>query len=108
MLLDNLTWPEVKGLDFERLIVLLPLGSFEQHGTHLPFSTDTQIVASIAREVEALRPAKIILLPNLWTGHSTHHMAFPGTLSIGQMNYIRLIVDLCASVVQMGARKIFL
>jgi creatinine amidohydrolase len=108
MLLDNLTWPEVKTLDFERLVVLLPLGSFEQHGHHLPFSTDTQIVTAIAREVEATRSDRIILLPSVWTGHSTHHLAFAGTLSISQMNYIRLIVDLCASMVQMGGRRIFL
>lgn len=108
MLLDNLTWPEVKALDFERLVVLLPLGSFEQHGEHLPFSTDTQIVTAIARELEAARPDRVLLLPTVWTGHSTHHLAFPGTLSAAQMNYIRLIVDLCGSIVRMGGRKLFL
>jgi len=108
MLLDNLSWPEVKELNFDGLVVLLPLGSFEQHGTHLPFSTDTQIVTAIARGMEAARPDRILLLPSLWTGHSTHHLAFPGTLSVGQMDYIRLIVNLCRSMVHMGARRIFL
>ena len=108
MLLDKLTWPQVKQLDFERLIFLLPLGSFEQHGYHLPLSTDTQIVTAIARGVEAARTDRILLLPGLWPGHSTHHLFFSGTLSVSQMNYIRLIVDLCGSVVQMGGRKLFL
>jgi creatinine amidohydrolase len=108
MLLDDLTWPEVKALDFERLVVLLPLGSFEQHGRHLPFSTDTQIVTAVAQRVEAKRSDGVLLAPAVWTGHSTHHLAFLGTLSVSQMYYIRLIVDLCASVVTMGGRKLFL
>ena len=108
MLLDDLTWPEVKTLQFERLIVVLPLGSFEQHGEHLPFSTDTQIVTAVARGLEAARQDRVLLAPTVSIGHSTHHMAFPGTLSVSQMNYIRLIVDLCGSVVRMGGRKIFL
>lgn len=108
MFLDKLTWPEVKELDFSRLVVLLPLGSFEQHGHHLPLTTDTQIVSAIAAAVEAGRRDRLLLLPALWPGHSTHHLAFPGTLSIRQMNYIRIIVDLCGSMVGMGGRKIFL
>lgn len=108
MLLDNLTWPEVKELDFTRLVCILPLGSFEQHGLHLPFSTDTQIASAVASGAEAARPDKILLLPCLWPGHSTHHRAFPGTLTVSQMEYIRLITNLCASIVRMGARRIFL
>jgi creatinine amidohydrolase len=51
---------------------------------------------------------KILCLPTLWPGHSPHHLFFPGTLSVGQMPYIQLIVELCRSMVSMGARKIFL
>lgn len=108
MQLAQLTWPEVQALDFERLIVLFPLGSFEQHGHHLPLTTDTDIVTAVARGVEAARPEHVLLLPALWPGHSTHHLHFPGTLSVSQMNYIRLIADLCASMVSMGGRRIFL
>jgi creatinine amidohydrolase len=108
MLLDDLTWPEVKELDFARLVSILPLGSFEQHGPHLPFSTDTKIVTAVAAGVEAARSRNVLLLPSLWPGHSTHHRFFPGTLSVLQMDYIRLIIDLCGSIVRMGARRIFL
>lgn len=108
MLLDQLTWPDVKELDFSHLVVLLPLGSFEQHGHHLPLITDTRIVTAIAAAIEAGRSDRVLLLPALWPGHSTHHLRFPGTLSIGQMNYIRMIVDLCASMIGMGGRRLFL
>jgi creatinine amidohydrolase len=106
--LEKMTWPEVKALNFERLILLLPLGSFEQHGHHLPLTTDTDIVTAVARGVEAARPEQILLLPALWPGHSTHHSFFPGTLSVSQRNYIPLIVDLCSSMVRMGGRRLFL
>ena len=108
MFLDKMTWPEVKQLDFDRLIVVLPVGSFEQHGHHLPLSTDTQIATAVATAVEAARPDRILLTPTVWTGHSTHHLFFPGTLSVGQMNYIHLVMDLCRSAVKMGGRRIFL
>ncbi len=108
MLLENLTWPEVKKLKLANKVVVLPLGSFEQHGPHLPFTTDTDLVTAVARGVERKRPAKILCLPTLWPGHSTHHLFFPGTLSVRQMPYIQLVTELCRSIVKFGARKVFL
>jgi creatinine amidohydrolase len=108
MLLENLTWPEVKKLKPASKLVLFPLGSFEQHGPHLPLTTDTDIVTAVARGVEQERPKKILCLPTLWPGHSTHHLFFPGTLSVSQMPYIQLIIELCSSIMKMGARKVFL
>jgi creatinine amidohydrolase len=108
MLLENLTWPEVKELNFGEKVVLFPLGSFEQHGPHLPLTTDTDIVTAIARRVEQQRPEKILCLPTLWPGHSTHHLFFPGTLSVSQFPYIQLMIEMCRSIVKMGAQRIFL
>ncbi len=108
MLLENLTWPEVKRLKAADKLILFPLGSFEQHGPHLPFTTDTDIVTAVARGIERKRPAKILCLPTLWPGHSTHHLFFPGTMSVSQMSYIQLLIELSRSVVNLGARKIFL
>jgi creatinine amidohydrolase len=108
MLLENLSWPEVKSLKLANKVALFPLGSFEQHGPHLPLTTDTDIVTAIARHVEQRRVDKVLCLPTLWPGHSTHHLFFPGTLSVHQMPYIQLLIELCHSVVNMGAQKIFL
>lgn len=108
MLLENLTWPEVRKLKLTNKIVVLPLGSFEQHGPHLPFTTDTDLVTAVARGLEQQRPDKILCLPTLWPGHSTHHLAFPGTLSVKQMPYIQLLIELCHSIVNFGAKKVFL
>jgi creatinine amidohydrolase len=108
MLLENLSWPEVKRLKPGSKVIVLPLGSFEQHGPHLPLTTDTDIVTAVGRGVEQKRASKVLLLPTLWPGHSTHHLFFPGTLSVSQRHYIELVLDLCRSVVQMGGHRVFL
>ena len=101
MLLETLTSPEVKELPLDRLIVIAPLGSFEQHGPHLPLTTDTDIVTAIARAVERDLPETVLCLPTLWLGHSTHHMHFPGTLDVPQMHYISVIEDLSRGCVEL-------
>jgi len=108
MLLEHLTWPEVKKLKLANWLVIFPLGSFEQHGRHLPLTTDSDIVSAVARGLEKERPKKILCLPTLWPGHSTHHLFFPGTLSVSQMPYNQLVIELCRSIMKLGARKVFL
>jgi creatinine amidohydrolase len=103
MLLKDLTWPEVKLLDFSKLVVLFPTGSFEQHGPHLPFSTDT-----IAGAIEKKLSDRVLLLPTLWPGLSTHHMHFPGTMDVPQVVYIQLVTELGKSMANMGAKKVFI
>lgn len=108
MLLESMTWPEARSTNVSDMIVLLPTGSFEQHGPHLPFTVDTDLVTAVARGVEAKLPNQVLLLPTLPVGMSTHHNAFPGTLDVPQKTYMRLIRDLVASSVRMNARKIFI
>src|SRR5437763_219304 len=108
MRLETLSSPEVRALPMDKLVVVAPLGSFEQHGAHLPLTTDTDIVTAVANAVEATLPEQILCLPCVWLGHSTHHMKFPGTLDVKQMHYMALIEDLCDSLLAMGARKILL
>ena len=108
MRLANFTSPEVQRLPMQDVVVIAPLGSFEQHGAHLPLTTDTDLVTAIADAVESAMPDKVLLLPTLWIGHSTHHMHFAGTLDIPQMHYIGVIQDLCRSILAMGATRVLL
>lgn len=103
-----MTWPEVRRLDVGEMVVILPTGSFEQHGPHLPFTVDTDLVSAVAQGVERNLPTQILLLPTLSVGMSTHHNAFPGTLDIPQDTYMRMIRDLAASISRMHARKLFI
>lgn len=108
MLLEHLTSPAVRNLDLTSRVVVVPLGSLEQHGNHLPLITDSAIVGALARAVDAELMENVITLPTLWLGHSTHHLAFPGTVSAYQEHYVAMIVDVCRSLVGAGARRIFL
>lgn len=65
-------------------ILLLPVGSIEQHGHHLPVATDTILVDAVAR-LGADRVADDVPLlvgPPLWAGYSPHHLPFGGTLTL--------------------------
>jgi mycofactocin system creatininase family protein len=73
-------WPEVEC--GPRRLLVVPVGSLEQHGPHLPLDTDTRIAVAVARRACAGRPG-VALAPPLPVGASGEHAAFPGTLSIG-------------------------
>jgi creatinine amidohydrolase len=105
MLFERLKWGELK--DTSSKVFLVPLGSLEQHGPHLPLGTDTWIVSEVARRVEQKAPGEFILLPTLWLGHSPHHQHF-GCASIDMRPYMDMIGGLCRSLVASGARKILL
>src|SRR3954471_15739040 len=108
MRLGDLTWPEVKALDFTKVIPVLPTAAFEQHGHHLPLTTDVDITTAIAERLEQRSPDTLLLLPTLWPGLSTHHMHFPGTMDVPQADYINLVTDLGKSVASMGAKRCFI
>jgi mycofactocin precursor peptide peptidase len=73
-------WPTVEK-NLRRLLVV-PVGSLEQHGPHLPLDTDTRIAVAVARRACQGRVG-VALAPALPVGASGEHAAFPGTLSIG-------------------------
>lgn len=106
MLLERARWPELPALAAGRIFVV-PLGSLEQHGYHLPLFTDSLIIGQVAARVEALRPEKIVMLPVQWLGHSPHHRRF-GCVSLDLMPYVEMIRGMCRSLVAIGARKILL
>ena len=102
MKLAHLTWPEVDALDRARTVVLLPTGSLEQHGPHLPLFTDSLLVTAVAESVEAKLPEQVLLLPTLWLGASAHHLGFPGTVSANLAGYQASVVAALESLAQNG------
>ncbi|WP_225727577.1 MULTISPECIES: mycofactocin biosynthesis peptidyl-dipeptidase MftE [unclassified Nocardia] len=94
MLVADLTWPEAGALDVA--VLLVPLGATEQHGPHLPLSTDTDIAVELCRRV-AGRYSNIVVAPAVPYGASGEHAGFPGTISIGQAALELLVVELCRS-----------
>ncbi|MGI9062344.1 MAG: creatininase family protein [Pseudonocardiaceae bacterium] len=85
-------------------IAVLPVGSFEQHGDHLPLVTDTVIACLIAaRLAEAY---DLFLLPPVTISCSHEHEGFPGTVSISASTLITVIDDIRASLARSGINKL--
>lgn len=98
--LDALPWPAVPQ---PALAVVLPLGSTEQHGHHLPFDTDTAVAIELSRSLTAARPG-LVLAPPLAYGASGEHEGFPGTLSMGCQALELVLVELGRSASRWAAR----
>lgn len=75
--------PLLPGPDALDKVVLIPIGHTEQHGYHLPLSTDTLIIGHIGRETAVSQPHLATCLPVFPYGVSTHRQAFAGTLNCG-------------------------
>ncbi len=105
MYLADARWPDLAGL--KSRIFVVPLGSLEQHGLHLPLFTDSLIISHIADRVEQLCSERIAVLPVQWLGHSPHHRRL-GSVSLDLQPYIDLIRGICHSLVGLGVRKILL
>lgn len=105
MRLEQAKWPELAALKDK--IFVVPLGSLEQHGHHLPVFTDSMIIGHVADRVEALRGDRVVMLPVQWLGHSPHHRRF-GCVSLDLFPYIEMIRGMCRSLIAIGARRILL
>ncbi len=103
--LADLTWPQA-GRRSDAVLVV-PLGSTEQHGPHLPLSTDTDIAAAVAERVAAQR-SDVVVAPALPYGASGEHAGFPGTLSIGQDALELVVVELVRSATDTFDRVLLL
>jgi creatinine amidohydrolase len=89
--LSTAYWPDVAA--GPRRVLVVPVGSLEQHGPHLPLDTDTRIAAAVAARACAGR-AGAGLAPPVAIGASGEHADFPGTLSIGHVALSTLLVEL--------------
>ena len=102
----ELTQPEISAQLKRNPLVLLPQGSVEQHGPHLPTGTDifaSNIIAHrVAEQMDGL------VLPGGPLGVTPLHMPFEGTLTLSPDTYIRLVVETCASAAEHGAKYLLI
>ena len=107
MQLQNLSWPEIEKLTRD-IPVLIPIAAIEQHGNHLPVSTDSDLLGEIVARTEATMGSSFLSLPLQWLGNSHHHLDFPGTLSCSPRTYLDMVGGIVDNMLQHGFRRILI
>jgi creatinine amidohydrolase/Fe(II)-dependent formamide hydrolase-like protein len=106
-ILGELTWPEAQRRFKEVDVALLPVGSLEQHGPHLPLDTDAFDAEYLAKRVaQACKDPKPLVLPLIPYGVSYHHEDFAGTVSISPESLAKLVCDVGMSTARHGITKL--
>ena len=92
--LADATWVELP----DRPTVLVPVGSIEQHGPHLPLDTDTAIAEAVSRGAADVIGGDVLVAPALSYGSSGEHQSFAGTCSIGTEVLQQVVIELVRSL----------
>ncbi|MEM0954757.1 MAG: creatininase family protein [Pseudomonadota bacterium] len=105
---QDLSFDEFSDLDPEKTVALLPVGAIEQHGHHLPLSTDMLIAESLSHGAAALVPDEVPLLvmPTQAIGKSTEHIQYEGTLTHTAETLLHSWMEIGESVARAGIRKL--
>ena len=102
----DLTQPEIAAQLKKNPLVILPQGSVEQHGPHLPTGTDI-FASNIISHTVAERMDGLVL-PGGPLGVTPLHMPFEGTITLSPDTYMRVVVETCASLAQHGAKYLLI
>jgi len=103
--LGELAWPDVKDFLSKHDVVVIPVGSCEQHGPHLPLDTDAYDAFWLSMKA-AEKAACALVAPPIYYGVSMHHMDFPGTVTLNPDTLEMLAYEIAKSLVKHGFRKI--
>ena len=110
MYLPKSTWAEIQGR-LKTDIVLLPIGSMEQHGLHLPLDTDSFIAVELSKRIAAAaekRGIHVIRGAPIIFGISGEHMKFAGTISLTPEIFMGMVKNICESFIKHECKKIVL
>lgn len=102
-----MAYPDVKSLDGEKTVVILPIGSIEVHGPHLPLGQDTLVVHRVAVEA-AKRAPPALVLPPLYYAYVPENRHFPGTISLSGSTLLKLLEEVCDEVHRNGFKRILI
>lgn len=103
LILENMIWPEVEKALPDIEIAIVPVGSCEQHGPNTTFVTDTARAYAFAKLLGERMGRQLLVCPPVGYGVSTHHMMFPGTITLSCETYIHVLEDIA---IALNAHKI--
>jgi creatinine amidohydrolase len=107
VLLQEMKWPDVRELISKKPIVIIPTGSIEQHGPHLPLEVDSRIAKELAfASAQILRKEiPVAVAPGLDIGFSGEHLSFPGTLSLDAETFMHVASQVVVTLIGHGFEK---
>lgn len=104
--LADMTWQEVEAAVEETQTMLLPVGSTEQHGHHMPLGVDVYMPEAIGERVA--ERTGCLLAPPIWYGVSPHHTFKPGTFTVESESFQHYVRDVCVSAAEWGVENVLL
>jgi creatinine amidohydrolase len=106
----NMKAGDIRGLSEKNAVAMIPIGSIEQHGPHLPVQVDSLLVSEVAVRTARLvaRHVPIVVLPTIWSGLAEHHMSLGGTLTLDLATFFGLVRAIVRSVARNGLSRILL
>ena len=107
-LFEDQTWPALARLvENGETLCVLPVAAIEQHGPHLPVSTDAEIATAVCRAASARTGVPV--LPTLWVGSSqAHTRAWPGTLSLPPRLLVEVVLEVASWVAASGFTRLLI
>jgi creatinine amidohydrolase len=107
--LERMTWPEVEAARADGIdAVLIPIGSTEQHGRHMPLDTDCLIARELCRlaaETGEEEGVRLLVAPTLNVTLSWYHMQFPGSLKLSTTTFLTVFREVCDSLAHHGFER---
>jgi len=104
VVLQEMTWTDVRDYLKASDMVIIPLGSTEQHGPHLPLGTDYYLALETAKLISAR--TRVVVAPVVMAGYSLYHSGFPGTLSLKPETMEEVLYETAEMLVKYGFRRI--
>jgi creatinine amidohydrolase len=104
LVLQEMTWTDVQAYLKTSDMVIIPIGSTEQHGPHLPLGTDSYIATDIAKMISI--HSGVVVSPVVFSGYSVYHSGFPGTLSLKPETMEQVLFETVEMLIKYGFRRI--
>ncbi len=105
------TSPEIGELVKQEALVILPVGTIEEHGPHLTVDADVSIAEDISREIGEMMKNEIplVVMPAVWSGYTADELnKWPGTIIVKTRTFADMISDISRSLIKMGFKKIMM
>lgn len=107
-ILPEMTWQDAKDALARAELAIVPTGSFEQHGPHMTFETDSARAYAFGKLLAERLYPRVLLAPAITFGVSYHHLPFPGTITLRPETFQAMVYDIVWSLREHGIRQFFL